>query len=110
MPITVLIAWEITAHHDALHSYIFTPLETVWAAALEQGRSGELWDNWQASLIRASIGFGIGASIGIALGAVMAISKIADAIISPAYHAIRQVPLIGLIPLFGLWFGNGEES
>jgi sulfonate transport system permease protein len=41
---------------------------------------------------------------------VMAVSRIADRSINPLYHAIRQVPLMGLIPLISLWFGNGESS
>lgn len=110
LPLLLLSAWEIFAHEDAAHSYVFTPLETVWSAAVEYARSGELWSNWLASCQRTATGFAIGAVIGIALGGLMTFSRIADAIIHPVYHAIRQVPLIGLIPLISLWFGNDESS
>jgi len=110
LPLLLLVWWEYLASGDKVHSFVFVPLETVAASLGDEIRSGDLLDNWLASLTRTSVGFLAGGGVGIALGAVLAISRIADRVISPIYTAIRQVPLLGWIPLISLWFGNGEPS
>jgi ABC-type nitrate/sulfonate/bicarbonate transport system permease component len=42
--------------------------------------------------------------------ALLAYSKVFNALVSPLFNSIRQVPLLGLTPLIALWFGNGEEA
>ena len=110
LPIATLVAWDVVAHQGTAHAYVFVPLEQVLVAAWEGVRSGDLLSGWAASLVRTATGFVIGATLGIALGAVMATWRIADALINPVYQAIRQVPLLGFIPLISLWFGNDEPS
>lgn len=110
LPLAALIAWNIVAHRDSVHSYVFVPLEQVMTSLWTSVLSGELLSSWLASLARTGVGFVIGALSGISIGAVMASWKWADALINPVYQAIRQVPLLGYIPLISLWFGNGEGS
>lgn len=110
LPLLALTAWNILAHRDAVHSYVFVPLEQVGQGLIEALASGELWSSWVASLGRTGAGLFMGALAGITLGAAMAVWKLADALINPIYHAIRQVPVLGYIPLISLWVGNGESS
>ncbi len=108
LPLALLVWWEFESHRDAAHAYTFVPLESVASAAVDAVRSGELLSNWWASLVRTSTGLLIGAGLGLTLGALMNFSRWVEAIAGPLYHAIRQVPLLGWIPLISLWFGNGE--
>jgi sulfonate transport system permease protein len=110
LPLALLGAWEYTAHRDSLHAFIFVPLEQVAVSFVTLLGNGELWSNWLASFGRTTSGFALGGATGITLGAVMAVSRWADRLINPLYHAIRQIPLLGWIPLISLWFGNGESS
>jgi sulfonate transport system permease protein len=61
-------------------------------------------------VVRTLTGFLAGSALGITLGALMISSRWIDRLVNPVYHAIRQVPLLGWIPLISLWFGNGEPS
>jgi sulfonate transport system permease protein len=61
-------------------------------------------------MVRTTSGFVIGSALGITLGAVMALSQRIERVVYPLYNAIRQVPLLGWIPLISLWFGNGAQS
>ena len=110
LPILALAAWNLAAHRDASHAYVFVPLEQVAASAVQAFTQGDLVANWLASLGRTGTGFLIGVALGISVGALMAVSRVADGLINPVYQAIRQVPLLGYIPLISLWFGNGEGS
>jgi sulfonate transport system permease protein len=84
------------------------------AAVLDTGlglvKSGALWENYSASLIRVIIGFAIGGSIGTAIGLLLGISFWMDRLFGPLLTALRQVPIFGLVPLLGLWFGMGESA
>lgn len=110
LPIAALVAWNIAAHRDEVGSYVFVPLEQVAASLWEALGDGDLWRSWTASLGRTGAGFLIGVGVGISLGAAMAVFKLLDTLVNPIYQAIRQVPLLGYIPLISLWFGNGESS
>lgn len=110
LPAVLLGLWEYTSHRDAVHAYAFVPLEQVLAALREELASGELLRNLAGSLERTSLGLTIGVTIGIAVGALMALSRIALLLINPIYQSIRQVPLLGLTPLIGLWMGDGETA
>jgi sulfonate transport system permease protein len=110
LPLLLLGAWESASHRDVAHAYAFVPLEQVMAALRELIGNGDLWLNLEASLARTSLGLAIGAMLGIGTGVLMAFSRVALTLINPLYQSIRQVPLLGLTPLIGLWLGNGEPA
>ncbi len=60
------------------------------------------------SLQRVMAGFLIGSVTGIAFGLLMGLSKTVEKIFAPFFHAIRQVPMIGWIPLIIMLFGMNE--
>lgn len=107
LPLLLLVGWQVLARRSVVYAYAFVPLEQVIAAARELA-AGALWINLAASLGRTCAGLFVGATCGIAVGALMALSPIANRLIGPLYHAVRQVPLLGWAPLIGLWFGNSE--
>jgi sulfonate transport system permease protein len=76
----------------------------------ELAASGQLLDDGLTTLSRAVTGLLIGSVLGIALGVAMATSAIVDRLVGPLYHSIRQVPLLGWLPLIGLWMGNGDGA
>jgi sulfonate transport system permease protein len=110
LPLLLIAWWQWESTRGVVYTYTFVPLDTVWTSLLSHLYSGVLLTNWLASLGRTATGFALGASLGITLGSVMALSRIADAIMNPLYHAVRQVPLLGWIPLISLILGNDSPS
>jgi len=110
LPALLLGWWECNSHRDAAHAYAFVPLEQVVAALRELLANGDLWLNLKGSLVRASLGLAGGVVLGTGTGVLMAFSRLALTLINPLYQSIRQVPLLGLTPLIGLWLGNGEPA
>jgi sulfonate transport system permease protein len=110
LPLLVLGGWEWLSRRDATHAYAFTPLAQIGRAFVETVQSGQLQANLMASVQRASLGLFLGSVAGLLLGGLMGSLRLADRLIGPVYHGIRQVPLLGLAPLFGLWFGSGEGA
>lgn len=110
VPAAVLATWELLSRRDASHAYAFTPLAQIGRAFVEIVRSGELAMHLAASLQRACLGLAFGCVAGLALGGLMGSLRMAERLVGPLYHGLRQVPLLGLAPLFGLWFGSGESA
>jgi sulfonate transport system permease protein len=110
LPLLLLGAWEYASRQSSASAYAFVPLAQVGTALADMLASGELLINLWASLVRTCTGLGIGIVAGISLGALMALSTPANRLIAPLFHALRQVPMLGWIPLIALWLGNGESA
>jgi sulfonate transport system permease protein len=110
LPLALLAVWEWASRQGAGAAYVFVPLEQLANGLAELLRSGELWLHLRASLTRTLQGLLIGGTLGIATGTLMAQSRVADRLIGPLFHSIRQVPLLGLVPLIGLWVGSGDAA
>jgi len=110
IPVALLLVWEVMSRQSAENAYAFASISQIYHGLLEIISTGELQQGVAASLQRAFLGLLIGGSIGFGVGAVMALWRVADVLIGPLYHMLRQVPLMGLVPLFSLWLGNGDPS
>lgn len=110
VPVLVLAWWQVQASRGGANAIAFAPLQSIGAAAWELTESGQLFTDMFATLSRSLTGLAIGGTLGIAVGVAMAISSPLDRMLGPLMNAIRQVPLIGWLPLFGLWFGTGQGA
>ncbi len=110
LPLVLIAAWQIASMQGTTMAYAFVPLKDIWTSTVELMRGGELPLHLAASIGTALIGLVTGSVAGIALGTCMALDRRVDLLVSPVYHALRQVPTMGLIPIIALWFGTGELS
>lgn len=110
LPMLLIGLWEIASRQGAAQAYAFVPLEVIGQGLVELIDSGALLISTLASLQRTCIGLLLGVTLGIGVGAAMALSTVVERIIGPLYHIMRQVPILGLIPLIALWFGSGEGA
>nr|WP_228146046.1 ABC transporter permease [Acinetobacter sp. ANC 4558] len=110
LPIGILLLWQYSSSFSPTYAYAFVPLQNIYYAFIQLIESGELWLNTLGSIKRAGVGLILGSFTGILLGTLLAYSKLLNAIVSPLFNSIRQVPLLGLTPLIALWFGNGEQA
>jgi len=66
----------------------------------------------QASLLVSAERWGIGLCVGVAIAVLLAVasglSRIGEYAFDPVLNAARSIPLLGLIPLFIVWFGIGD--
>jgi sulfonate transport system permease protein len=69
---------------------------------------GTLQGSLLASLQRWAIGFVLGVTIAVLLAVLTGLSSTGETIVDPILQALRGIPLLGLIPLFIVWFGIGQ--
>lgn len=110
LPALLIGAWQYASTQGAAQAYAFVPLSTLGQALSELLASGELLTNTLASLQRTCLGLGFGALFGLMVGAAMGLSGTARRLLGPLFHMLRQVPILGLVPLIALWFGSGETA
>src|SRR5580658_6387621 len=69
---------------------------------------GTLQESLLVSCERWAVGFVIGVTVGVLLAVITGLSRVGEATLDPILQALRSIPLLGLIPLFIVWFGIGE--
>lgn len=109
-PVVLVAVWQIASGTGLLPPDKLSSPWTVLQAGVEVARSGELGDAFVVSLGRVGAGFAIGAIVGVVLGIVSGLSRWGEALVDPPVQMLRTLPFLGLIPLFILWFGIGEET
>ncbi|GGP80514.1 ABC transporter permease [Saccharothrix coeruleofusca] len=104
-----MLLWQAASSTGVLpEDKLASPL-TVFATAYDLIADGQLTDAFLVSLGRVAVGFLIGAAVGGALGLVSGLSRWGERLLDPPVQMLRTLPHLGLIPLFILWFGIGEE-
>ena len=109
-PLLLLLVWQLAAEARIAPESLLVPPKKVVDAAIELVKSDILIDNLLISLGRVAKGFLLGSSLGFIIGVFIGISQSADEFLSPILRTVRQVPLLGWMPLIILWFGIGELS
>jgi sulfonate transport system permease protein len=69
---------------------------------------GTLQESLLVSCERWAVGLAIGITVAVLLAVITGLSRIGEATLDPILQALRGIPLLGLIPLFIVWFGIGE--
>jgi ABC-type nitrate/sulfonate/bicarbonate transport system permease component len=109
--ITVLVlAWQAGSASGLIPAlFLPSPLE-VAGALLRLARSGELWKDLGASLLRLAAGWTLGTLAGVSVGFAIGMFTLARSALVTLVSALFPIPKIALVPLFILWFGIGEGS
>ena len=106
LPAALLVLWAIAAL-KARGTLFVSPSEVAWAAQ-ESIANGELPGAVAATILRAVLGWAIGACAGFSIGLLLGLSDLGQRIAAPGLHGARQIALFAWIPLLSAWFGNGE--
>ncbi|HEY8548154.1 MAG TPA: ABC transporter permease subunit [Acidimicrobiales bacterium] len=66
--------------------------------------------NAGATGLRLAAGYLLGAGVGLGLAALVSWSPLLRRIVYVPAHSVRMLPLLALIPLFGLWYGSSNTG
>jgi sulfonate transport system permease protein len=110
LPAALVVLWSLATYFGWVDTRILvSPLETLktaWHLLI----SKMLWVSLGYSLARDASGFLAGSIIGLLLGTLLGTSRLADRLISPTFHAFKQIAVFAWIPLIAVWFGLGEPA
>jgi len=109
-PVVLLALWEVLARTGAIDARFFPPPSSIAVAFVRLCRTGELWANLSASLVRLFWGYLLGGIPALLLGLAMGLYRPVRAMIDPLVAATYPVPKSAILPLVLLIFGLGEAS
>ena len=112
-PLAVVALWQLASSTGLLPaSKLASPVTIVHMAYTLVTTSSPTYGTLQGSLLASFVRWVIGFALGIAIGALLAVltglSRVGEIVADPILQALRSVPLLGLIPLFIVWFGIGQ--
>jgi sulfonate transport system permease protein len=110
VPLALLAVWDVLTRFKLVNTLLLAEPVAVLTNLKEQLQSGDLVGHLLASLQRDLTGFALGATAGIGLGSAMGLSRLADRLVGPTFHAAKQVAVFAWIPLISVWFGIGEPA
>lgn len=109
LPVGLLLFWFAAYSLEWINPVLFSsPIEVAkafWVAI----QDGTFVENLSVSVGRWLLGFAIGGGLGLAAGALTGLSRLSERLLDPSLQMLRTVPIMGLVPLFILWFGLGES-
>ncbi|NTW52949.1 MAG: ABC transporter permease [Chlorobiaceae bacterium] len=108
IPFVLLVLWQVIVSLGYVPAIILPSPEKVFSTFMTNITQNDLLRHVAASLERVILGFIIGALGGFSLGLLMGLSRTAEKIFGPTFHVIRQVPVIGWIPLIVMMFQIAE--
>ncbi|GGK51862.1 ABC transporter permease [Nocardia camponoti] len=108
-PLALLLIWQVGSSSGWISAKKLPAPSAVFDAGVQTFESGQLIDALLVSGQRALYGFALGAVLALALGILAGLSKIGEYAVDPPLQMLRTIPLFGLIPVFIIWFGIGEE-
>jgi sulfonate transport system permease protein len=112
-PILLIALWQLLSATGVLPpSKLVSPVSIVHTAytliTTNNPSYGTLQNSLLVSAERWGIGFSLGTVIAVALAVATGLSRFAEAALDPIVQVLRSIPLLGILPLFVVWFGIGE--
>jgi sulfonate transport system permease protein len=109
----VVALWQLLSMTAVLPpSRLGSPVTIAHTAYTLVTTNSPTYGTLQASLLVSAERWGIGLAIGVAIAVLLAVvsglSLVGEYAFDPLLNAARAVPLLGLIPLFIVWFGIGD--
>ncbi len=110
LPVAVLLLIEGASRAGWIAANLLPPPSEVAATLLDLARQGALTGHILASTGRVLAGFALGTGLAVLVGALTGLSRIADALLTPSFQALRAIPSLAWVPLLLLWLGIDEAS
>jgi ABC-type nitrate/sulfonate/bicarbonate transport system permease component len=106
----VILIWQAGSSTGLIPELFLPSPFAVGRALWRLVRSGDLWANLLASLLRLAVGWTLGTAIGITVGFAVGMFTLVRSPVLALVSALFPIPKIALVPLFIIWFGIGEGS
>jgi sulfonate transport system permease protein len=112
-PVVLIGLWQLLSATGVLPpSRLVSPVSIAHTAYNLVVTNSPTYGTLQGTLLVSAQRWGIGLSIGVVVAVILAIvsglSRVGEYALDPVVQALRAIPLLGLLPLFIVWFGIGE--
>lgn len=102
--------WELAVHQGLMPAFILPSPSAVLVQVAVDLVSADTLYNCAYTLTSILVGFSGALVLGVGLGALIALSPMADKVLSPYIVALQTIPKVAVAPILVIWFGFGIES
>lgn len=110
IPVVFIALWSLAAVLQWLDPKLIPAPWAVVTKAWQVIQTPQLWLGFYESLLRNFVGFAVGASLGVVFGVAIGTSKIANWVLAPSFHFLRQISLFAWLPLISTFLGYGDSA
>ncbi len=113
LPVSLLLflgGWHLIILQGQVPDYVLPEPGAVWSRFLDVMAGGILWYHASYTLAGALLGLGLGLAFATVVGYILGKSQAMERITSPYVVAAKAIPILGIAPLFIMWFGMGLSS
>jgi sulfonate transport system permease protein len=107
-PLVAVGLWQLVCSLGVFTSTEVASPVAVFDAGRQLWDAGALQSNLLISLQRVAEGLSIGVLAGVFLSVVCGLFRVLEDLLDPVVQTARAVPVVGMLPLFVIWFGVGE--
>jgi sulfonate transport system permease protein len=112
-PVLLVGLWQLLSSTGVLPAKrLVSPTTIAHTAYTLVVTNSPTYGTLQSSLLisaeRWAIGLSLGITIAVLLAVVSGLSRVGEYALDPVIQALRSIPLLGLLPLFIVWFGIDE--
>ncbi|MFM0413637.1 ABC transporter permease [Paraburkholderia aromaticivorans] len=107
LPVLFLAAIEALVRSSVLPAHLVPAPSSIVETLWELGGT-RLARHVGASVARVCAGFALGSVFALLIGAAMGLSRRVDALLDPAFQALRAIPSLAWVPILLLWMGIDE--
>lgn len=105
-----LLVWDLVTRASDIPNFVLPDPASVWRRFQEVAAGGQLWWHAGYTLAGALLGFAYGLALATVLGYGLGKSERLERLLSPYIVAGKSVPVLGIAPVFIIWFGMGLTS
>ena len=109
LPIVFALAWEAAARLSGANNILLPPPSQVLLALIDLIRTGTLFDDISASLLRVAAGYVLSVVIAVPVGLAMGYSIVTEKLLSSTVNGLRPIPASAWIPMSIILMGIGER-
>lgn len=110
LPLAFIATWYAVTALNLVNTKLIVPPAGVVTTGLNELAKPDFYIGIGLSLWRDLSGFAIGTLVGVGVGALIGVSRLADKLIGPTFHTVRQISLFAWLPLLSALVGTGDLS
>jgi sulfonate transport system permease protein len=107
LPVLLLALIEALVRTSVLPAHLIPAPSSIMQTLWDLG-GPRLARHIGASVARVYTGFALGTSFALLIGAAMGLSQRIEALLDPAFQALRAIPSLAWVPILLLWMGIDE--
>ena len=109
IPLLFMLFWEVVVRLGGGNTILMPPPSQVFLALVDLIRSGTLFGDISASLIRVAAGYALSVVVAVPVGLAMGYSILTERLLSSTVNGLRPIPASAWIPISIILMGIGER-